>query len=107
MTTSTIYVTATSEESQELARKIVAERLAACANIIPGVSSVYNWNDEVASDTETIILFKVSDTVIESACKRIKELHSYEVPCIVVMSHSFVDNDYQQWIFSECQNCRT
>lgn len=107
MATSTIYVTAPSGEAQALAQTIVTERFAACANILPNGTSVYHWNGVVESETETIILFKASDNVVEAACKRIKELHSYDVPCIVVMAHNFADSDYQQWISSECQNFQT
>src|SRR5919202_4396780 len=75
-----VYVTAGSlEEARHLSRSIVTERLAACANIIDGMQSVYWWQGELRDDREAVVIFKTAAERLEALTQRVRQLHSYEV----------------------------
>jgi periplasmic divalent cation tolerance protein len=96
------YVTAGSaEEADRLARTIVAERLAACANIIPGMRSVYWWEGAIGEAAETVVLFKTRADRFEALAARAKELHSYDCPCVVALPVTAGLPAYLGWIEAE------
>ena len=81
-----IYVTTKDEdEAQSIGMTLVRERLAACANVIPSVKSVYWWKGKVEQDTEAVLLVKSTKSKSNAIVKRVNELHSYDVPCIDVL----------------------
>ena len=105
MLASTVYVTtATFEEAQKIAKSVIFERLAACANILGGISSVYLWQDEMCENTETAIILKTRSDLVTPLIERIKVLHSYDCPCITVMSIVDGNVDYIKWIEDETVN---
>ncbi|TGN04599.1 divalent-cation tolerance protein CutA [Leptospira bandrabouensis] len=96
---STIYVTFSSEEeAKKIAKVVVSERLAACANIIKSMDSIYIWNDVLEETTEMVCLFKTTKDKVGSLMQRIKELHSYETPCIVEWPIVSGNPNYLDWI---------
>ena len=99
MSASTIYVTASSsEEAKKIARKVIDERLAACANILSNISSVYLWEDEVQEENEAALVLKTRSELITALTERIKELHSYDCPCITALDIVDGNADYIAWI---------
>ena len=105
MLASIVYVTtSTNEEAQEIARSVVADRLAACANILGNISSIYLWQSEQCESSETALLLKTSPELITSLTKRITELHSYDCPCIVVLGVVGGNHDFIEWIKQETIN---
>ncbi|HTG37479.1 divalent-cation tolerance protein CutA [Sphingomonas sp.] len=70
------------EEAEAIARAVVEERLAACANVMASCTSVYRWRDRVESEVETPVLFKTSVARALPLRDRIAELHSYDLPMI-------------------------
>jgi periplasmic divalent cation tolerance protein len=96
---SLIYVTTSGEEeSQKIASILVKEKLVACANIIPSMNSVYWWEGEIVEDNESIILLKTYSDNFENLVKRIKEIHSYDVPCILEITINQGSSDYLNWL---------
>lgn len=94
-----IFVTAASEqEGAEIGRTLVGEGLAACANIIPQVRSVFRWKGEIWDEAETLIIIKSREELFERIRSRIRELHSYEVPEIIAIGLDKGDADYLKWI---------
>src|SRR5687768_276086 len=80
-----LYVTAASkDEARTIARTLVEERLAACANILGDIQSIYRWDGKIEEATEVLLIAKTQRAAVERALARIKSLHSYEVPCAVV-----------------------
>lgn len=76
-----IYFTAgTAAEARRIGRALVAERLAACVNILGGIRSIYRWKGRMEDGRETASLAKTSDRRVAAAIAAIKKLHSYEVP---------------------------
>jgi periplasmic divalent cation tolerance protein len=94
-----IFVTAASQqEGAEIGRTLVGEGLAACANIIPQVRSVYRWKGEIWDEAETLLIIKSREELFERIRRRIRELHSYEVPEIIAIELGKGDADYLKWI---------
>ncbi|TGK85595.1 divalent-cation tolerance protein CutA [Leptospira bourretii] len=95
----TVYVTfASEEEAKQIAKVVVTDRLAACANIIKGMQSVYIWNSVLEESEETVGLFKTTKDKSKVLVQRIKELHSYDTPCIVIWPIVSGNPDYLDWI---------
>ncbi|MBM9590469.1 divalent-cation tolerance protein CutA [Leptospira sp. 201903075] len=95
----TVYVTFSSEEeAKQIAKEVITERLAACANIINGMESIYIWKDVMEESKETVCLFKTTKDKSETLMQRIKELHSYETPCIVLWPIVSGNPDYLDWV---------
>ena len=84
------------------AETLVGEKLAACANILPGVESVYRWKGNVERAGEVLAIFKTtSERYAELEC-RIRALHPYEVPEIVSLRVSEGLPAYLQWVAESC-----
>ena len=97
-----IYVTAESkDEALRIGRSLVEARLAACANILPPMTSVYRWEGAVQEDSEVALILKTRQELVESLTERIKELHSYDCPCVVALPIIGGNPDFLQWIDSE------
>lgn len=87
-------------EASGLARTLVAERLAACVNLLPTVRSIYVWEGEVQDEEETTLLLKVSEAGVDALADRIRVLHSYDTPEILVLpvDHEKSDPRYVAWV---------
>ena len=85
------------DESKRIARELVEMRLAACANIFP-ISSIYRWKDHIEEAEEFVILVKTKSSRVKDIEKKVKEMHSYEVPCIVSFRMDEGSVDYLNWI---------
>ena len=97
-----LYITAgNQEEAGEIAKKLVEERLAACANIIPRIESVYWWKGKVRNEKETLILAKTREGLVDRAIERVKGIHSYDVPCVVALPIAGGNEDYLKWVEEE------
>lgn len=93
--------TSGAEESKKIGRQMVEERLAACANILATVHSFYWWKDKLEEDSESILLLKTVEEKIPLLINRIKELHSYENPAIIVLPIVAGSEEYFKWIEKE------
>ena len=97
-----IYVTAPSrEEAEKIAEAVVTERLAACANILDGVTSVFHWEGKLCRGNEAVLILKTTEEKTDALTARIKELHSYECPCVVVLPIEGGNPAFLEWIERE------
>ena len=102
MTACLLYVTAGSaEEATEIARTLVDERLAACANILPPIRSIYRWQGEIQDEPECAMIVKTRADMVEEATARIRALHSYDVPCVVALDVAGGHQPFLDWIVEE------
>lgn len=100
----TLLTTTTSkEEASRIARVLVSERLAACANIIPGISSVYRWNEEVQEEKEAMLVIKTTVAQVDALEARVVELHSYDVPELLAIPVVRGHQPYITWVDSEVE----
>ncbi len=86
------------EQAKGIARVLVSERLAACANVLPGATSIYSWQGEQHESAETLVLFKTRRERYPALEERLKTLHPYEVPEIVATDLSAGLPAYLQWV---------
>ena len=97
-----IYMTAASDdEAMRIGRTLVEERLAACANVIPGMRSLYWWDGRVQDDKETVLIVKTRAELVAALTERVKALHSYAVPCVVALPIEAGNSAYLDWLRSE------
>jgi len=95
---SIIYITAGDmAEARMIGRKLVEERLAACANIFP-ITSIFRWKGSIDEANEFGIVIKTRSDKVKEIEKRVKELHSYEVPCVVSFKIEEGSQQYLKWI---------
>jgi len=95
----TALVTASNEdEAAAIAKAIVGERLAACANIIRNVRSIYRWEGEVQDDPEVLMVIKTRMELFGRLEARVRELHSYEVPEIIALNIETGSEPYLRWL---------
>src|SRR5580700_6946011 len=73
-------------EARKLGRALVEKRLAACANIVAGVESIYRWKDKVERAREVLVMMKTSATRLRELESEVKRIHSYDVPEFIVLS---------------------
>jgi periplasmic divalent cation tolerance protein len=84
--------------AQAAAGALVGDRLAACVNLLPGVTSVYRWEGEVHTDREALLVAKTSRRALAALEARILELHPYDVPEIVAVDITAGLPAYLQWV---------
>lgn len=94
-------VFADAEEAQRIARAVVEERLAACANILGPCRSVYRWQGKVEEAEEVAAIFKARADKAEGLTARIAALHSYDVPAIAVWPIESAWPAYADWVETE------
>ena len=86
------------ETARQIARTLVEEQCAACANLIPGAESIYWWKGVIETSVEVVALFKTTGEQYPRLVARLKELHPYELPEILAFEPSEGNPDYLQWI---------
>jgi periplasmic divalent cation tolerance protein len=97
-----VYVTAPSlAEAESLARLAVTRRLAACANILPGMRSLYWWRGKLEQADEVVLLLKTTEVLAGELTRVLAEAHSYDCPCVVVLPIEGGHRDFLDWIVAE------
>jgi len=92
-----IYITAKDEaEASRIGRTLVEERLVACVNTHP-INSTYRWEGKIIEDSEIAILAKTRAESVDRVIERVKQLHSYQVPCIVSLPIENGCPDFLAW----------
>jgi periplasmic divalent cation tolerance protein len=98
-----VLVTAgTEEEGARIARALVEEGLAACANIVPRVRSIYRWKGGVQDEPESLLFVKTTAARLEALAARVGELHSYTVPETIALALDRGRESYLDWVAETC-----
>ena len=94
-----VFVTCPNRRVAEaIGRTLVEERLAACANIIPGLTSIYRWQGKMCRDAEVLALLKTRRSCFPTLARRVRELHPYSVPAIVALPVALGSPAYLAWV---------
>ncbi len=102
MSYSLIYITtADAEEAKALGRALVEARLAACANVLPGIVPIFRWEGEVQEGSEAALIAKTRTDLVEQVIELVKERHSYECPCVVALPIEKGNPAFLDWIAEE------
>jgi periplasmic divalent cation tolerance protein len=81
-----------------IGRTLVEERLAACANVLPGLTSIYRWQEKICRDPEVLVLLKTRRSCFPKLARRVRELHPYSVPEIVALPVALGSPAYLAWV---------
>jgi periplasmic divalent cation tolerance protein len=84
--------------AQEISENLVQEQLAACCNIVPGLRSIYHWENKVQTDDELLLIIKTRSVLFSQIEKRIKNLHPYMVPEIIALPLINGSVEYLKWM---------
>jgi periplasmic divalent cation tolerance protein len=85
-------------DAATLAKTLVEERLAACVNIVPGVTSIYRWQGTVSQDLEQQLIIKTATASLDALEARLRQLHPYELPEFIVVQASGGSDAYLNWV---------
>ncbi len=87
--------------ARELGRRLVEERLAACANIVPGLMSIFHWDGEVQDQSEVLLILKTTGSAVGALVERAASLHPYDVPEVLGLPVVEGYAPYLDWVRSE------
>ena len=93
-----VLSTAPPRAARHMARRLVAEGLAACVNVVPGVASVYRWRGKVETARESLLVIKVARRQVKALVGALQERHPYEVPEALVFAPLAGLSSYVRWI---------
>jgi len=97
-----VYTTwPTTVEAEAAGRALVERRLAACANILPGMISHYRWEGKVERAEEVVMIVKTRASLASAVSDAVKDLHSYDTPAILVIPLESVEKSYFAWLLAE------
>ena len=97
-----VYMTAGSVEAARVIGKVlVEERLAACVNMFEHMQSFYWWEGKVQEDQEVVLIAKTTKSLTDALIERVKQIHSYDCPCIVTLPVESGNPDFLAWIRNE------
>ena len=91
------------ERAVDLARTLVRERVAACVNIVPGLTSVYAWKGAVEEEREALLVIKTSAERLPDLEALLKRIHGYDVPELVALEPAHVEPRYLAWLVAACE----
>jgi periplasmic divalent cation tolerance protein len=95
----TVYVTAADVAlAESMGQLVVQERLAACANVLPGLTSIYRWKGKLRREPEVALLLKTREALFDRLAARLTELHDDEVPCIVAWPIACASAAFMNWV---------
>ncbi len=104
----TVVVVLTTAPDPDVAERIVSslveERLVACANIVPGVTSIYRWQGEVQRDSEVMVFLKSTEALAAPLRDRITQLHPYDLPEVLVLPVPDASDRYAEWVRGEVRS---
>ncbi len=89
------------EEAHRIAKTLVSERLAACANVLGPIRSYYWWQGEVQEDAEQVVIAKTQCSLVPALTDKVRSIHSYDCPCVLSLPVSGGNGAFLDWIAAE------
>src|SRR2546430_12470513 len=90
------------ETAQRITNQLVTEKLAACANILPQIESIYHWKGKLETGNETLVFFKLSEDRQSDFQNKLRSLHPYEIPEIIFVPITSGLPEYLRWVAENC-----
>lgn len=91
------------EEAKLIAKNLVTKHLAACVNIVPSVTSIYEWNGQVCCDEELMVFIKIHKDLFEDVKEEILKYHSYDLPAVVSIPIEDGYKPFLKWVDEQCK----
>ena len=102
MKTRLIYITTRSkDEACAIGRYLVTARLAACANVFDGITSIYMWEDRLQDERESVLIAKTTEDKVPAVIEAVKARHSYDCPCIVSLPVDGGNSAFLDWVAAQ------
>jgi periplasmic divalent cation tolerance protein len=99
-----VLVTAPDAEvAARIGRALVEEGLAACANLVPGVRSIYRWEGAVHDDAEVLLILKTRAALSAALATRVRALHPYQLPEVLALAVAGGSEPYLDWVRSAAE----
>lgn len=98
-----LYITTSNkDEARKIGRALVEKDLAACANILDGMESIYKWEGELKEEHECVLIIKTHFSRVRKVTRLVKEMHSYECPCVIslTITEDEGNKEYLDWLES-------
>lgn len=89
--------------AEQLAARLLSQKLVACVNLLPGITSLYQWQGELCRDSEVQLVLKTRADCLPALEACIKEHHPYEVPEMLALPVEWGHRPYLEWINQHCQ----
>jgi len=89
------------QEAETIAQALVVDRLAACVNVVPGITSIYRWQNAVQRDQEWLLVAKTRRDTLDALVQRLQALHSYDVPEAIALPIVGGSQTYLQWLIDQ------
>ncbi|MDI6400506.1 divalent-cation tolerance protein CutA [Balneolaceae bacterium ANBcel3] len=97
-----VYITTSDRNQAEtIGNALIEEKLAACVNLIDPITSIFKWDNNIEKEKEIVVLAKTTSVRYPALEQRVKELHSYDCPCIVALPITSGNPDFLSWIEEE------
>jgi periplasmic divalent cation tolerance protein len=96
--TVTLVTCGSAREAKKIASALVREKLAACANVVPGITSIYRWKGKIEQDREWLLILKSRAALSRRLAARVRALHRYEVPEVVTLPIVAGNPAYLRWV---------
>jgi periplasmic divalent cation tolerance protein len=90
------------ETARRISNQLVTEKFAACANILPAVESIYRWKEKIETAGEVIVFFKTTPDRQKAFQEKLRSLHPYEIPEIILIPISNGLPEYLRWVADNC-----
>jgi len=90
------------ETARKISNQLIEEKLAACANILPAIESIYRWTGKIETGNEVIVFFKIAEDRQSAFQEKLRSLHPYEVPEIVFIPVVGGLPEYLRWVADGC-----
>ncbi len=98
------YVTVPNRDAAvAIGRHVVEQRLAACANVLPGMTSIYRWKGQIQTDDECVLILKTRRALREKLSQLVVALHSYDCPCVVFLPVRGGNPAFLDWLHQETE----
>lgn len=91
------------ETANRISEALVAGKLAACANLMPAVHSIYHWREKIESAGEVMVFFKTTEDRLAAFEGKLRSLHPYEVPELICFNVDSGSPDYLRWVMDNCR----
>ncbi len=85
-------------DAEDVVRTLVTEQLAACGTVVPGARSIFAWEGKIQENNEVMVWIKTAPERLAALELRLRELHPYDVPEIVVLDPTGVASEYAAWV---------